>query len=38
VDIGGAANLLIVWTMRARVGLPVRDWIGHQTASYLNLR
>ena len=30
-----AAVPLIVLTMGALVGLPVRDWIGHQTASYL---
>jgi Cu+-exporting ATPase len=30
-----AALPLIVLTMGGLVGLPVRDWIGHQTASYL---
>lgn len=30
-----AAVPLIVLTMGELVGLPVRDWIGHQTASYL---
>lgn len=30
-----AAVPLIVLTMGALVGLPVRDWLGHQTASYL---
>jgi len=30
-----AAVPLIVLTMGGLVGLPVRDWIGHQTASYL---
>ncbi|WP_054007722.1 heavy metal translocating P-type ATPase [Cypionkella psychrotolerans] len=30
-----AAVPLIVLTMGGFVGLPVRDWIGHQTASYL---
>jgi Cu+-exporting ATPase len=30
-----AAVPLIVLTMGEFVGLPVRDWIGHQTASYL---
>ena len=30
-----AAIPLIVLTMGELVGLPVRDWIGHQTASYL---
>ncbi|MFT6775207.1 MAG: Cu+-exporting ATPase [Paracoccaceae bacterium] len=30
-----AAAPLIVLTMGGLVGLPVRDWIGHQTASYL---
>tara|TARA_R100000935_G_scaffold14230_1_gene28566 strand:- start:984 stop:3317 length:2334 start_codon:yes stop_codon:yes gene_type:complete len=31
----GAAVPLIVLTMGGVVGLPVRDWIGHQMASYL---
>ena len=31
----GAAVPLIVLTMGGLVGLPVRDWIGHQMASYL---
>ncbi|MDA7430289.1 heavy metal translocating P-type ATPase [Primorskyibacter aestuariivivens] len=30
-----AAVPLIILTMGGLVGLPVRDWIGHQTASYL---
>lgn len=30
-----AAVPLIVLTMGGMVGLPVRDWIGHQTASYM---
>jgi Cu+-exporting ATPase len=30
-----AAVPLIVLTMGALIGLPVRDWVGHQTASYL---
>jgi Cu+-exporting ATPase len=30
-----AAVPLIILTMGELVGLPVRDWIGHQTASYL---
>jgi Cu+-exporting ATPase len=30
-----AAVPLIVLTMGGLVGIPVRDWIGHQTASYL---
>ena len=30
-----AAVPLIVLTMGGFIGLPVRDWIGHQTASYL---
>jgi Cu+-exporting ATPase len=30
-----AAVPLIVLTMGGMVGIPVRDWIGHQTASYL---
>ena len=32
---GAAAVPLIVLTMGELVALPVRDWIGHQTASYL---
>ena len=32
---GAAAVPLIVLTMGGLVGLPVRDWIGHQIASYL---
>lgn len=30
-----AAVPLIILTMGELVGLPVRDWLGHQTASYL---
>ena len=33
--ISAAAVPLIVLTMGGLVGLPVCDWIGHQTASYL---
>lgn len=31
----GAAMPLVILAMGAMVGLPVRDWIGHQTANYL---
>lgn len=32
---GDGRRALIILTMGGMVGLPVRDWIGHQGASYL---
>ena len=35
MDLGGGSSTTKVLTMGGLVGLPVRDWIGHQVATYV---